>query len=95
MIPNPKHTFFAFLILLLIVIVVSSDANVMPIGLLLAMVFVLSNEIVMKRLHERFANYVGPALQDCSVYGNSLQVTGSSFYPLSTNEPDNNFSPVR
>lgn len=92
MIASPKQTLFAFVILLLIVIVVASDAKVMPIGLLLAMVFVLSNEIVMKRLQERFANYVGPALQNCSIYGNSQQVTGSHFYPLTTNESQDNFS---
>jgi len=89
-----KQAVFGVIILSLIVLIVASDVKIMPIGLLLAIVFVLSNEFITHQIQERFTNSLGPALQNCALYGNSHAHTGSHFYPLSTDVAleDDNFS---
>lgn len=74
--------------ILTLIAIVSTDRKVVPIAILLALIYALSYDVVLKKLQEKFVNHFGPSPVNCSIYKNSIVNTGTQFYPLHNDDND-------
>jgi hypothetical protein len=69
--------------LLVLVLIVSMDKQMLPVGILLMMVYALAYMPSLSELAERFIGHYGPAVSNCDNYSaESIKMIGTAFYPL-------------
>jgi len=69
--------------LLFLVLIVSIDRKMLPVGILLMMVYAVSYMPSVSELAERFVSHYGSPVANCDNYPEEqINFTGTAFYPL-------------